>query len=49
MADVANTTKILALKKILFDETDEEHKLSVMELIEKLQRTLDSNDPIDKK
>ncbi|MGG1401587.1 WYL domain-containing protein [Bacillus salipaludis] len=49
MAEVANTTKILALKKILFEETDEEHKLSVMELIEKLQLALNSNDPIDKK
>ncbi len=41
MADVSNTTKILALKKIVFEETDEEHKLSVTELIEKLQNVLD--------
>jgi predicted DNA-binding transcriptional regulator YafY len=49
MADVSNTTKILALKKILSEETDEEHKLSVTELIEKLQLSLTTNEPIDKK
>lgn len=49
MADISNTTKILALKKILFEETDEEHKLSVAELIEKLQLSLATNEPIDKK
>jgi predicted DNA-binding transcriptional regulator YafY len=49
MAEVTNTTKILALQKILFEETDEEHKLGVAELIEKLQLSLATNDPIDKK
>lgn len=49
MAEVTNTTKILALKKIFFEETDEEHKLAVTELIEKLQLSLETNDPIDKK
>jgi predicted DNA-binding transcriptional regulator YafY len=49
LADVANTTKILALKKIFFEETDEVHKLSVAELIEKLQLSLATQDPIDKK
>jgi hypothetical protein len=49
MADVSNTTKILVLKKILMEETDEEHKLSVTELIEKLQLSLATNEPIDKK
>lgn len=49
MAEVTNTTKILALKSIFFVETDEEHKLAVTELIEKLQLSLETNDPIDKK
>jgi predicted DNA-binding transcriptional regulator YafY len=49
MADVPNTTKILALQQILFEETDEDHKLSVTELIEKLKLSLATDDPIDKK
>ncbi|WP_223590714.1 helix-turn-helix transcriptional regulator [Neobacillus bataviensis] len=49
MADVPNTTKILALKKILLEETDEEHKLSMTDLIDKLQLAIAANDPIDKK
>jgi predicted DNA-binding transcriptional regulator YafY len=49
LAEVTNTTKILALKKIFFEETDEEHKLAVTELIEKLQLSLETHDPIDKK
>lgn len=49
MAEVTNTTKILALKKIFFEETDEGHKLAVAELIDKLQYSLATIDPIDKK
>ncbi|MCM3570313.1 WYL domain-containing protein [Neobacillus mesonae] len=49
MADVPNTTKILALQKIFFEETDEANKFSVAQLIEKLQSALSTNDAIDKK
>lgn len=49
LAEIPNTTKILALKKIFIEETDEEHKLSIAELIDKLQLTLMTNEPIDKK
>ncbi|WP_042458974.1 helix-turn-helix transcriptional regulator [Neobacillus dielmonensis] len=49
MAEIPNTAIILALRRILFEETDEEHKLSAVDLIEKLQRSLATNDAIDKK
>ncbi|MFT8321787.1 MAG: WYL domain-containing protein [Bacillus sp. (in: firmicutes)] len=49
MAEIPNTTKILELKKILSEETDEVHKLSVNDLIEKLQRSLSTTERIDKK
>lgn len=48
MADVSNTMKILALQKILFEESDEHHKLSISEICEKLQQEL-SAEKIDKK
>jgi predicted DNA-binding transcriptional regulator YafY len=49
LAQIPNTTIILALKKIFFEETDEDHKYSLTDLIEKLQLSLGTNDPIDKK
>ncbi|MEH7128742.1 WYL domain-containing protein [Neobacillus drentensis] len=49
MVDITNTAMILALKKILFEETDEEHKVAVTDLIEKLMLSLATNEPIDKK
>ncbi|WP_462411544.1 helix-turn-helix transcriptional regulator [Neobacillus sp. Marseille-QA0830] len=49
MTEVPNTTQILALQKILFEETDEDHKLAAADLIEKLQLALATNDPVDKR
>jgi len=49
MAEITNTTKVLELKKILFEETDEDHFLSIAELIEKLQKSFPEMEKLDQK
>ncbi|WP_096154287.1 MULTISPECIES: helix-turn-helix transcriptional regulator [Bacillus] len=49
MADIQNMRILLELQKIFTEQSDEEHKLSTSELIQKLQLKLSLTDTIDKR